>query len=330
MTRRISPRITSLKRRACLALVAGGWLLAVPETAVPQSRRAAPDTVRLRFNWPVGKVATVETTRFRERVTDRTDTFQGGGRYRMQVQQHPEGLLIAHDSFDIVSAAATPGLAASPTLQERVADLFPSYVVSRDGEFQRIDNVAGMRTRMSSLLQAGDTTGKMRDALESFVSEEVLNAIAAQDWNALVGKWVDADLELGETYELEEEAPIPLIPGTIVAMLSEFAIERRVPCSESGTTADCVQIHVRSHPDPEEVKMLIRRFVDRIASAPEQASFGFDRLELENELVLITEPATLLPHRARLTKSLKGVVVADGKKSNVSQLDVRTFRFTYR
>lgn len=326
--------VKQLALRSCAALFAAGLLFALPEAAAPQNRPAPVDTVRLRFNWPVGKVATVETTRFRERVTEKTDTVAGSARYRMHVQQHPEGLLIVYDSFDVSTGAGTPaGASAAQATAERLADLMPSYVVSREGEFLRIDGVAALRARMHALLGSmlqADSTGQARAALESLVSEQVLNHVAAQEWNSLVGMWIEADLEMGQKYELEEEAPIPLIPGSMVTMVSEFSIERRIPCREGGTTPDCVEIHLLSFPDPEEVKVIIRRFMDRIASQPAMARFGFESLDLENELVLIIEPATLLPHRARLSKSVEGVVVADGKKSNVSQLDIRTFRFTYR
>jgi protein required for attachment to host cells len=324
-----------LIRRTWPVVLAAALLLGVPAAVASQSRPNPPDTIRLRFNWPVGKVATVETTRFRERVTEKTDTFAGGARYRMQVQQHPDGLLIAYDSFAVTTTAATPlGALALQAVADRAADLVPSYVVSREGEFLRVHDVAGIRERMNtllgSMLQAEDSTGQARATLQSVLSEQVLNSIAAQEWNALVGMWIEADLELGEKYELEEEAPIPLIPGSTVTMVAEFSIERRVPCQETGTMTDCVEIHLRSKPDPEEVKLIIRRFMDRIATMPQMASFGFESLDLENELVLIIEPATLLPHRARLSKRVKGVVVAEGKKNDVSQHDVRTFRFKYR
>jgi hypothetical protein len=325
------PMIQALRTAGLLTLLV---LLAAPQEAVPQSRPAAADTIRLRFNWPVGKTATVETTRFRERITETTDTFAGGARYRMQVRQHADGLLIVHDSFNMAGPTALAGQLALQVAAERIADLVPSYVVTREGEFLRIDSVEALRARMSSLfssmLQPGDSTGQASGVLASLTSESVLNSIAAQEWNALVGMWIEADLALGEKYELEEEAPIPFIPGAMVTMQSEFSIVRRVPCRESGSTPDCVEIRLMSRPDGEEVQMLIRRFMDRIAAMPGATSFGFESLDLENELVLIIEPATLLPHRARLSKRVKGVVVAQGKKSDVSQLDVRTYAYSYR
>jgi hypothetical protein len=317
------------------SLLLAVFLLTVPQPASPQDRAAVADTIRLRFNWPVGKVATVETTRFRERVTERTDTFAGGARYRMQVRQHPEGLLIAHDSFDVAVDPKVPGGALALQLAaERVADLVPSYVVSGEGEFLRIDSVAAMRTRLNALFASAlprqENTGQARAMVESLMSEQVLNRIAEQEWNTLVGTWIEADLALGAKYEVEQEAPIPFIPGAMLTMLAEFWIERRVPCLETDSTTDCVEIHLLSRPDAEEVQLLIRRFVDRMAAMPAATGIGFESLDLENELVLIIEPATLLPHRMRLSKRVKGVVVAQGKKSEVSQLDLRTHRFTYR
>jgi hypothetical protein len=56
----------------------------------------------------------------------------------------------------------------------------------------------------------------------------------------------------------------------------------------------------------------------------------FESLDVENEMVLITEPGTLRPHRVQLTKSVYGVVTAGGERGEVSQLDVRTFQYRYK
>ncbi|HEX7091033.1 MAG TPA: hypothetical protein VF192_12905 [Longimicrobiales bacterium] len=239
-------------RRTRLPLLAA-LLAALPAPAAAQEPDARPDTVRLRFGWPAGTVATVETTRFRERITERTDTLAGSATYRMQVREHDSGLAIIYDSVSITAAPRVTGdLAAFQAVAEQLAGMVPNYIVGRGGEFLRIEDVAAIKARMDSLFApafaAMDSTGKARAIFDSMLSEQALEALAAQEWNTLVGMWVDADLELEAVYGFEEEAPIPLLPGESVRMVSEFAIIGRLPCTEDSLTPDCVEIQLVSYP----------------------------------------------------------------------------------
>jgi hypothetical protein len=112
-------------------------------------------------------------------------------------------------------------------------------------------------------------------------------------------------------------------------MISEFSIERRTSCVEGGTGEDCVEIRLVSTPDPDAMKAILAQFTERLLSTPGLGGIGFESLAMENEMVLITEPSTLRPHRVVLSKSVTGVVAADNQRSEVSQADVRTYRYTY-
>jgi hypothetical protein len=98
---------------------------------------------------------------------------------------------------------------------------------------------------------------------------------------------------------------------------------------EGGAGSDCVEIHLVSTPDPAAMKEILAQFMERLLSTPGLGGIGFESLELENEMVLITEPSTLRPRRAVFSRSVAGVVAADGQRSEVSQTDIRTFRYTY-
>ena len=317
-----------------LAALLAALPAALPARAAAQEPEARPDTVRLRFAWPAGTTATVETTRFRERTAERTDTLAGGARYRMQVRAHDDGLAIIYDSLSFTAAPRVTGdFTASQAVAEQLADVAPNYIVGRRGEFLRIQDVAAMKARLDSLFAPVfarvDSTGQAHALFQSMVSEQTLEALAAQEWNTLVGMWVDADLELEAVYGFEEEVPIPLLPGETVRMISEFAIVGRLPCTEESLTPDCVEIQLFSYPDEEAMKAVLRRFMQRVAGDA-AAAFVIEALEIENELLLVTEPATLLPHRAVIVKSVRAVGRQSGEPSEFSQTDVRTYTFTYR
>jgi hypothetical protein len=307
----------------------------LPVRAGAQQPDAPPDTVRLRFAWPAGTIAAVETSRFRERIAERTDTLSGGATYRMQVREHDDGLAIIYDSLSITAAPRLTGdFAALQAAAEQLVGLVANYVVSRDGEFLRIQDVATIKARIDSLFApvfAGvDSTGQAHAVFQSMLSEQALQALAAQEWNALVGMWGGAELELEAVYGFEEEEPIPLLPGETVRMVSELAIVGRLPCTEDALTPDCVEIQLVSYPDEEAMKAVLRRFMQRVAGDTAAAAFVIEALEIENELMLITEPATLLPHHAVIAKSVRGVGREGGETSEFSQIDVRTYTFTYR
>jgi hypothetical protein len=319
-----------------VSIAAMVMLAAAVPAAAQEQPPVAVDTVRLRFAWPVGTVASVETTRFRELVAAKPDTISGSARYRMRVEQHPEGLLIVHDSASVTSDTERPtGALTAVAITERLRDIVPSYVVGRGGEFLRIDNVTGFKARLDtvlgSVLELADSAAHTSALIDAFMSEEVLTSLAAQEWNALVGMWIDGDLEVGEYYELEEgESPVPMIPGATVPLLLEFGVMRRLACDESGKGRDCVAIELLSYPDPDSMAVILRQFMERANAGGGSAAVAFESLDIENEIELIIEPATLLPHRARVTKKLEAMIVSEGQRTPFTQEDVRTYRFTYR
>jgi hypothetical protein len=211
--------------------------------------------------------------------------------------------------------------------------MVPNSIIGRGGEFLRIENVVAIKARLDSLFgdafAAVDSTGEARAIFESLLSEQTLEALAAREWNTLAGMWVDADLEVGAVYSLEAEEPVPLLPGEAVRMVSEIAIVERLPCTEDSPTPDCVEIQLFSSPDEEAINAVVHRFMQRVAGDA-AAAFVIKALEVENELLLITEPATLLPHRAVIARTVRGVGRAGGETAEFSQADVRTYTFTYR
>lgn len=297
-----------------------------------QDAPARVDTVQLRFDWQAGMSARVATTRFRERIAERTDTTAGGASYRMNVQEHDEGLLISYDDFSFPPSVDTTQSAQLATVAAQASAMVPKFIVDSTGTFVAIHDVEALKLRldslMSSLLEPEDLADA-RAGLSNVFSEDALTGLAAQEWNALVGMWVDADLELGEVYEFDEATELPMIPGASVRMVSQFSVERRTPCIQGGANDDCVEIRLVSTPDPEAMKEVLARFMERLLYTPGLGGIGFESLVVENEMILITEPATLRPHRMWLSKSVTGVVTAEGERSQVSQTDVRTYEYTY-
>lgn len=314
----------------CLVAFAGPPAFAQEAPAPAAHWRA--DTVHLRFGWTAGTSARVEVTRRSVRVAEAADTVAGGAQYRLNAEAHADGLIISYGDFVFPPPVDTTEAARMNSLAEQAAAIVPRFIVDSAGAFVRLDDVAAVRAKFDTLVTRvlpPDEAAATREGLETMLSEDALTGLAAQEWNAIVGMWADADLELGGLHSFEEEAALPMIPGATVPMISEFSIERRTSCVDGGTGEDCVEIHLVSTPDPEAMKAILAQFTERLLSTPGLGGIGFESLSMKNEMVLITEPSTLKPHRVVLSKSVMGVVVADGERSEVSQTDVRTYRYTY-
>ncbi|MGH7448902.1 MAG: hypothetical protein ACREK1_05475 [Longimicrobiales bacterium] len=320
-------RTRTLVAAACL-----GLLFAHPRSASAQQSPMHADTVQLRFAWVPGTTARIESTRFQERIAESADTVAGSARYRMKVNDHVEGLLISYDDFAFPPPTDTSEAAKLNSLAEQAASIVPRFIVDSAGAFVRIDDAARVKAQFDTLLTRmlePEEAAAAREGLDTMLSEDALTGLAAQEWNAIVGMWADADLVMGETYQFEEQAALPMIAGATVTMVSEFAIERSTACIEGGSDKDCVEIRLVSRPDPEAMKRILDQFMERLLALPGIGGLAFESLDVGNEMVLVTEPSTLRPHRVVLSRRVTGVVAADGERSEVSQVEVRTLRYTY-
>ncbi len=305
----------------------------LPAVAAAQTTTAKVDTIALRFGWPKNLAATVTAERLRIRSTEKTDTSSLDMSYRMQVQPGAGTEMVVRFrdfSFGAADAAEPP---AGSAIMEQVAAMVPSYRVSAGGEFLGVHDVAALKARMDSMVGAGigeNTSAEAKALLKSLVSEAYLNAATAQEWNALVGMWVGADLELGELYAFEEQTPVPIIPGATVKMNSEFSVEERVPCVENETEQRCVLIRLYSEPDTASVRTVLQQFMDRVASSARTDLPIFESLSIKSELILVTRPETLVPYRMELTKEVEGTGRLGDERSSFSQIEERRYRYVYR
>ncbi len=319
--------------------------LGVPATGLwPGAAHGQPDTasaevVSLEFGWPVGLTARVEATRVRERRSEEgTDSSRVDLSYRLTLAAHESDLLVRYDSirFPQLNLAPSLGLAGSAQLlSERLALMAPSYVVGRDGQFRRLEDVAGLRLQVEGLLNGllGERLEEFPDSarrfIQSLLSEEMLTANALHEWNALVGTWIGAELEIGAVYELETEEQYPILPGRLVPTIHQFLLAGRVACFEGAVEAKCVELQVVTFPDPKVFADLIEGWMDRSGIIPQANMPSFEELEIENGATLIAEPRTLIPHSLELVKSLEGRVREGDKVQPFAQVDVRWYRYRY-
>jgi hypothetical protein len=285
----------------------------------PPKQSARVDTVHLRFGWPVGLNARVSAHKFKARSSNgKADTTNVRMSYELSVEPHASGRLVRFHHF------AVPGVPVmdleDEELQERVAAVMPSLIVDTTGEFVSVLNVSAMQRELDAMLGPASKN----PLVERFRSPEVLTAIAANEWNALVGTWVGGDLDLGITYSAEFEQPFPLFPDATIQMVQEFTVVDRVPCRSNESERRCVELESIVRPDPAAFSALIARMMGEVL--PDSISLSGSEMQLETVIRLVAEPGTLVPYVLEVSKVITMSMPGEGA---MHQEEIKTTRYEY-
>ncbi len=320
---------------ACVAVCAA---LLVPTAGLAQEERdTAPEVVPIRFDWPVGLRAEVVASRQRERETDdKTSGFSMVSEYRFEVSAHDAGLLVFLSDFRISDFSADPAVADFfGNVQGQLSGIAANYIVSREGELLQLEGLDELVARSRALL--GPMLDSLRNLraeaasfLESMLSESYFMSQATEEWNAIVGLWLDADFEVGAVYVLEDEEPSPVLPDVSIPYYYEFSLIDYAPCHESAAPRSCVVLEMVSFPDANEVKSLLGDVMQQIAGREIVGQFFFEEFDVENTVTLVTEPSTLIPHSLEMVQELQGTMRGpEGEGREFLQVDRRTYSYRY-
>lgn len=270
---------------------------------VPDS---AGETVALAFNWPAGLSAQID---FRQRRIQRrgigADTLDMTATYRMRVEEHPRGLLMRTEGTEPMRLSDTNAdrELLMRDLVVRLNSLVLSSIVSVDGTLLDVHGLDGMRDAVWVSLEPlmrelGPVAPEFRRIMQDVMSDEAMLAVAKEDWNAIVGFWIDAELETGWTYESQFDAPLPMYPDRVIPYDHEFALLGRVDCDTGETfpTADCVELFLTTRPNEAALAAAISEILPPLLVDGQPVAGPRMRLDVEHYVRLRAEPAGLLPH----------------------------------
>lgn len=314
-------------------------VLAASLLAAPAAAQRADSVVALRFDWKPGTIARVEASLVRIRVMGpEADTVRMTSRYTMRVEPHPEGRLIRYT--DHQPSPPPPGTrATTEALQQVTAGAVPAYVVSGGGDFLRVDDLGRAKAQVDSLVASLLGEGRdsvpapLRPVLDNLTSAEVLTSRASQDWSLMAGAWMGGVLEGGRRYGGEGEEPNPLEPGTTLRMRYTFGLRGRVPCRAGGVRNECVELEVLSEPDAATFQAVMTRFMGRLGIPAAELARVEEVLKdarIQNSIVLVMDPRTMLPHRLENLRRTR--LVALGENGGVvptTHSDLRVTEWTY-
>lgn len=131
----------------------------------------------------------------------------------------------------------------------------------------------------------------------------------SEEWTALIGAWLDAELEVGSLYESETEDALPLPGNPVVPFKYEFGVIDRVPCDGEDQMTSCVEVVMRSFPDPEFMEQFLTDLRNSmLEDRPGGPETVFHDISVFSESVLVTSPETLIPRSLSITKRIDGSV----------------------
>lgn len=305
------------------------------------------ETALLEFRWPIGLHAeVVEQRETWENSSDGADSTSAALSYTMHVENHPQGYLLRHSDFVFSDSRSRARSRRSSDaegeitlnleeLSSQVGAMIPSYVVSPRGELVGIDGLEALQSQAREMLLTDLAASERqrpatRDLLEQLLSRDFFLAQANEVWSELVGFWIGSELEIGVTYEFEQEEANPLVPNVLLPFTYRFGAKEMVPCTAGDRDADCIALELVSFPDPNAMEALILELLERMNGVDASDQVFYERLQMENYVLLVADPETLIPYRLESSKIVSGRSVrSDGEASDFDQISVRTVTYTY-
>jgi hypothetical protein len=283
-----------------LALLVSALLVARTGGAAPPAVDAPEPVARMRFGWEAPLRARVAYRRTRVRPGAAPAVLTA--RYETRVEASPDGLRIA------THGTTWRGDLPFPRALEKDAIRASEAVVQRiepEGRFAGLEGVEAMRPVLARVFEEANVPPDAA-ARATPLAEAALRAEAEELWNLAVGFWSGADLRVGEVYALASEGEIPLLPGARAQQRVEFAVRRRVPCAAGERAPRCVEATLRQTPDRAALERSAGALLARLLpDGAERGEGAAAELSAEGELVLVTDPATLLPRRLVWTKAVR-------------------------
>ncbi len=204
----------------------------------------------------------------------------------------------------------------------------PDYVVSREGEFLRVDNLSAYQQRVeravvSSLpVELENQKDKILAMVKPAMSERFLEAAVTDEWNKTVGSWVSSSYVVGQTYRFNEEYYAPALGNTPFAMAVSRRIAGFTPCT--GGETRCVKLVLTATVSGEDFRSAMIDFLERTVGEP----VNVKHISVVKKMEIIAEPTTLIPHRTRSNEETT-VTIEDAKGNTRTSRDTKDTRTIY-
>ncbi len=270
---------------------------------------AASGPVGLKFAWPEN---------FQSHVLNAHESRRRGAEptgliARQRLVAERKGGEIWVFTRDLAARGNEPDLDSIVKINEALVQ-----VVAPDGRFRRAEG-------LDQALSAIKTTTP--DDKER--ARQALIRSTAFDWELMVGAWVGERLAPDQVHRRQLKAHVPLLIAVEALLDVEYGLEARVPCSDEETARRCVALSYRARLAPEDRPATIAR-LQRTAS-PKPGEPVPEDVHADLEMLLVTEPDTLVPHRISQREHLRvRLRLPDGRVLETEEHSEDAYMFTDR
>lgn len=325
------PAPTPSMRSLLLAVTA--FLLALPASA--------QERVRLTFDWPAGLTGEVtETVEQTQSVMGMTNTQRTVTRRPIETEDRADGTLIRYFRGELVEASA-PAMGAiegGDEFTRLVAEAPYDMIVADDGTLVEISRdpatIDSLRAGLEALLEPMRGMPEMEamaSMFEGMIGGDALNAAIEQNWDSSIALWAGDEVQLGETFVSETEAPFPLMDNRTLVMEMATTVTERLACVEGGAPDGCIRIVVESAVDPADFRPMMEEMMgEMLANLPADMSVEFGEIDQATRIEAIVEPGTLIPHRVILSSGGDIEMIMMGQAMATTQEMVVTTTYDWR
>ena len=285
-------------------------------------RRAGKTRTHLTFDWPERLTSTAS---MHSKSVKRGETIEISMRAVSTVRPlGKDALLVSARVTDRKFSAGTKDTDKANYLERLVQEAIteiPDYVVDRDGDFVRVENLGAYTKRLEDALVDGlperlkEGRAKARELARSLVNEQTLNAMVQDEWNNVVGNWVDGAYVPGEVYELHGNYHAPALGDQTFPMLITQQLAGRVPCRKGAAPHSCVRLIQSSRVSDPSFTRASSAYVRKILGQ----ELSVDKAEVLKTVEVIADPDTLLPYRSVVKETKSFVVSVRGVGSQSSE-----------
>ena len=286
------------------------------------ARRAAKTRTDLTFNWPQRLTSTASV---RSKSSKRGEVIELQLRAVSTVRPLGEDHLLV--SGKVTDKKFTPSVKdkgkanyLERVLKEAMTDV-PDYVVDRDGEFVRVENLAPYLKRLEDALVQGlpegpkEARAKAQQLVSSLVTEQTLTALVQDEWNSIVGNWVDGSYVPGQIYELQLSYQSAALGEQAFPMLVTQQLAGREACRKGADANSCVRLLQTSRvSDPS-----FRKATNALVRKTVGTEVSVDKAEVVKTVEVIADPKTLLPYRSVVKETKTFVLSAKGAPPTTSE-----------
>lgn len=295
------------------------------------------ETVTPVFGWQPGFRANVVTTRSRTQIAESRNTQTFTFRYRLRADVFGQDLRVRFE--DIRAEPKSTGTDTSKKgdidLIGQISGLLPDYIVSRNGEFVSLHNVAAVKKRYDQLVhrlfKLESLPASATDLVHAVTSESFLQTSAMGYWDTIAGAWARHSFKVGDEYEFSTEASAPVFSEVTMIFRGSYSARGFVPCVRDGKPRRCLEIQYRAISNPKDIKPLTSVLVQTLMPVYRgpTASVVLNKYELVENTRVLVEPDGLIPHQYNMKRTLTMEGSINGQKKEFSTVEVNETKYSY-